>query len=104
MSTAPLIKGGPSVARGLVECRLCTQGFRRVDGLHVPSQRLGMIPSTPCDRVFATRGREASDKRPWLAYVDGDVVRKKGGDPRRFSSAKSAYAAACKEAPRRWHP
>jgi hypothetical protein len=100
----PVVKD--SGTAGLVTCRLCDQGFRRVDGIHIGSQRLGMIPNTPCDRVFASHGGSMTEdnKRPWMAYVDGDVIRKRSGDGRRFSSAKAAYAAACKEAPRRWHP
>lgn len=103
MTPVPLIKSGPRVARGLVRCGNCARGFRRVQGLHVASQRLGMIPTTPCDRVFAARMPAQISERPWLGYVDGDVVRKKDGDPRRFASAKAAYAAARKAAPRRWH-
>ena len=57
------------------------------------------------DRVFAAHGGNLTDDntRPWMAYVDGDVLRKQSGDARRFSSPKAAYAAACKAAPRRWH-
>jgi len=91
---------------GLVVCGYCDRGFRRVDGIHIGSQRLGMIPDAPCDRVFATHGGAMTEdnKRPWMAYVDGDPIRKQSGDARRFSSAKAAYAAARKAAPRRWHP
>lgn len=91
---------------GLVACRHCDRGFRRVDGVHIGSQRLGMIPSTPCDRVLVIHGGSMTDDntRPWMAHVDGDVVRKKSGDARRFATAEAAYAAACKTAPRRWHP
>lgn len=91
---------------GLITCDYCDRDFRRVDGIHIGSQRLGMIPDAPCDRVFATHGGNMTDdnKRPWMAYVDGDVIRKQSADARRFSSAKAAYAAACKAAPRRWHP
>lgn len=91
---------------GLVTCRSCDAGFRRVNGVHIGSQRLGMIPDSPCSRVFATHVGNATDdnKRPWMAYMDGAPVRKKSGDARRFTSAAAAYAAACKAAPRRWHP
>ena len=88
----------------LATCIHCERGFRRVDGIHVGSQRLGMIPNVPCDRVFAARGEGADTARPWLAYVDGEVLRKKTGEARRFVTARAAYAAACAEAPRRWHP
>ena len=100
------IKIKDAVSAGLVTCDLCDQGCRRVGGVHTPSQRLGMIPATPCERVFAVHGGNMTDdnKRPWLAYVDADPIRKQRGDARRFSSAKAAYDAACKAAPKRWHP
>ena len=100
------MKTHDAASAGLVDCYLCEQGFRRVDGIHIPSQRLGMIPNTPCDRVFASHGGNMTDdnKRPWLAYVDGVPIRKQRGDARRFATAKAAYAAACKAAPRSWHP
>ncbi len=88
---------------GLVSCRLCDADFRRVDGVHVGSHLRGMIPPTPCDRVFATCGDE-SGARPWLAHVDGEPLRKRSGEARRFASPDAAYAAACGAAPRRWHP
>lgn len=93
-------------AAGLVTCGNCTKGFRRIDGIHIASQRKGMIPNTPCDRVFATHGCPTfgTDDRAWLAYVDGEPLRKKRGDARRFATAAAAYAAACKAAPKRWHP
>ena len=95
-----------SATAGLATCGNCTRGFRRVGGIHIGSQRLGMIPDVPCDRVFAVHGGNMTDDndRPWMAYVDGDPIRKKSGDARRFSSAEAAYAAARKAAPRRWHP
>jgi hypothetical protein len=104
MTMTALVK--EAATAGLATCVLCDRGFRRVDGVHIPSQRLGMIPTTPCDRVFATHGGSMTDdnERPWMAHVDGDVVRKKSGDARRFSSAEAAYAAARGAAPRRWHP
>lgn len=89
---------------GLVQCGNCDRGFRRVNGVHIGSQRLGMIPETPCDRVFAARGEGSDTVRPWIAYVDGEPLRKASGEARRFALAKAAYAAACKAAPRRWHP
>lgn len=102
--TDPLIKEAASA--GLVTCTYCERGFRRVDGVHIASQRLGMIPSAPCDRVFASHGGNMTDDntRPWMAYVDGAPIRKQSGDARRFATAKAAYAAARKAAPRRWHP
>jgi len=100
----PLIRDAATA--GLVQCLLCAGGFRRVDGVHIGSQRLGMISDTPCSRVFATHGGNMTDDntRPWLAYVDGSSIRKKHGDARRFASAAAAYNAALKAAPRRWHP
>jgi len=90
----------------LVTCRHCDAGFRRVEGIHIGSQRLGMIPSVTCDRVVAVHGGSMTDnnKRPWMAYVDGAPIRKQRGDIRRFASAKAAHSAAKKAAPRRWHP
>jgi len=87
---------------GLVQCRLCDDGFRRVGGTHVGSQRLGMIDDTPCDRVFAVHGGNMTDdnSRPWMAHVDGDPLRRQTGDARRYASAEAAYDAAA----RRWHP
>jgi hypothetical protein len=96
----------PAATAGLVTCPHCDADFRRVEGIHIGSQRLGMIPNTPCHRVFATHGGSMTDDhdRPWMAYVDGEPVRKKSGDARRFTTAEAAYAAARKAAPRRWHP
>lgn len=31
-------------------CHLCERGFQTKDGYHVPSQRLGMIPVTICEK------------------------------------------------------
>lgn len=100
----PVIK--PSWSARLVTCSYCDRGFRRVSGIHIGSQRLGMISDVPCERVFASHGGSMTDvnERPWMAYVDGDPIRKKRGDARRFSSATAAYAAARKAAPKRWHP
>lgn len=101
--TTPMIHDAANA--GLATCRHCAHGFRRVDGVHVPSQRLGMIPATPCTRVFAVHGGNMTDdnRRPWMAYVDGEPIRKQSGDARRFATANAAYAAACEAAPRRWH-
>lgn len=101
---APLIKNFATA--GLVTCGYCNRDFRRVDGIHIGSQRLGMIPNSPCARVFVTHGGNLTDnnKHPWMAHVDGDVLRRRSGDARRFSSPKTAYAAARKAAPEKWHP
>ena len=95
-----------AISAGLVTCDLCDQGCRRVGGIHIASQRFGMIPASACDRVFASHGGNMTDnnKRPWLAYVDGTSIRKKSGDARRFTTAEAAYDAACKAAPKKWHP
>lgn len=91
---------------GLVQCGNCDVGFRRVNGIHIASQRLGMIPDTPCDRVFAIcdKSPEAPLARSWLAYVDGNPLRKQKGEVRRYASASTAYRAARTAAPKRWHP
>jgi hypothetical protein len=87
------------------QCRLCDAGFRRVNGIHIGSQRLGMIPDTPCDRIFVVLGDTAPNvRRPWVAYIDGKQFCSRLGAPRWFASAKTAYAAACAESPRKWHP
>lgn len=101
--TKPKIGAAIAATASASTCRYCDQGFRRVDGIHVGSQRLGMITNTPCDRVFAACISGDGTKRPWLACVDGFLLYKKNGNPRRFSSAASACEAACKEAPKRWH-
>jgi hypothetical protein len=91
---------------GLVTCGNCDVGFRRVDGIHIASQRLGMIPDIPCERVFVVcdKSPKAPLARSWLAYVDGEPLRKKSGEARRYASAKTAYRAAREAAPKRWHP
>lgn len=96
---------GAALAR-CVTCELCDRGFRRVRGIHIGSQRLGMIPDTPCARVFAIHGGNMTDAnaRPYMAHVDGDVLRTKSGHGRRFATAEAAYRAALRGAPRRWHP
>ncbi len=87
----------------LATCKNCDIGFRRAHGIHVGSQRLGMIDDIPCDRVFAARGEGTDTARPWLAYVDGAPLHKHSGEERHFASAKAAYAAARKASPRQWH-
>jgi hypothetical protein len=96
----------PAATAGLVQCPYCDQGFRRVDGVHIGSQRLGMIPDMPCERVFATHGGSMTEDntRPWMAYVDGEPLRRASGDARRFATANTAYRAALRAAPKRWHP
>ena len=89
---------------GAAGCRLCAAGFRRVDGVHVGSQRLGMIPATPCERVFVARDSVTSPDRPFVAYVDGAWLRTRGGEVRRFATKAAATRAARRVAPRMWHP
>ena len=91
----------PAHSAGLVQCGNCERGFRRVAGVHIGSQRLGMIPDSPCQRVFATHG--GSDVKPWMAYVDGSPVCTSLGYARRFKTARAAYRAALLAAPKRWH-
>lgn len=100
----PLIKD--STTAGLVTCGYCDRGFRRVNGIHIGSQRLGMIPDSPCARVFVARDGDMTDdnKRPWMAHVDGNMLHKRGGGTRRFSSPKTAYTAAREASPKKWHP
>jgi hypothetical protein len=95
-----------SATADLATCGYCERGFRRVSGIHIGSQRLGMIPDSPCDRVFVMHGGNMTDdnKLPWMAHVDGDVLRKRSGDARRFSSAETAYSAAQAAATKKWHP
>jgi hypothetical protein len=90
---------------GLVTCAHCERGFRRVAGTHIGSQKLGMIPDTPCQRVFATHLDNVTDLnlKPWIAYVDGLRLLSSIGKVRRFASAETAYQAACEAAPKRWH-
>lgn len=85
-------------------CGNCDRGFRRVNGVHVASQRLGMIPDTPCKRVGAAVDEAADFRRRFVAYVDGELLRKKDGDVRHFATATAAVNAARKAAPRMWHP
>ena len=87
-----------------VQCALCDAGFRRVDGIHIGSQRLGMIPDRPCKRVCAEQVAATLTDRPWIAHVDGEPLRKRDGEVRRFATATAAVNAARKAAPRRWHP
>lgn len=96
----------PACSAELVECDNCKRGFRRINGVHIGSQSLGMIPNTPCRRVFVVDGGNMTDNntRRWMAYVDGDTIRKSNGVPRRFGSAIAAYRAARRAAPEMWHP
>ena len=89
---------------GLAQCPHCDAGFRRDRGIHSGSQRLGMISNTPCARVFAVHGGNMTENnaRPYLAYVDGEPLRKRSGEARRFASEAAAYTAACKGSPKRW--
>jgi hypothetical protein len=100
----PLVRDAATAS--LVQCLLCDADFRRVRGIHVGSQRHGMISNRPCERVFVAHGGNmtAGNTRPYLAYVDGEPLRRRSGDARRFASAAAAYAAARRTAPRRWHP
>lgn len=82
---------------------MCDAGFRRVRGIHIPSQRLGMIPEKPCARVGAAVDDAADFRRRFVAYVDGALLCKRDGEVRRFATATAAVNAARKAAPRRWH-
>ena len=87
----------------MIQCGNCEVGFRRVGGIHIGSQRLGMIPDTSCQRVFAKRG-EGEHARPWIACIDGEQLFKKDGEVRRFATESVAVNAARKASPKRWHP
>ena len=92
-------------------CGNCDVGFRRVNGIHIGSQRLGMIPDTPCDAIVATRYGSGNDhenykggpRRQWGVYVDGELLRSKRGVGRAFTSEEAAVRAGRKAAPKRWH-
>jgi hypothetical protein len=61
-----------------------------------------MIPHAACERVFATCDKKAPDiSRSWLAYIDGDPLRKGDGQIRRYATASTARRAARKAASRR---
>jgi hypothetical protein len=86
-------------------CGYCDYGFRRVAGIHIGSQRLGMIPDAPCESVFAVQIAATLADRPWIVHVDGEpLLRKRDGEVRRFATATAAVNAGRKAAPRRWHP
>ena len=85
-------------------CGNCDVGFRRVDGIHIGSQRLGMIPNTPCERVGAVADSKAASRQRWVPHVDGAVLRKKDGEIYRFATATAAVRKARATAPKRWHP
>lgn len=93
----------PAATAGLATCPLCERGIPRSLGVHVPSQRAGMIQPAPCSRVFATNVERVEEtylnRRPWVAYVDGDVLRVAGGkQARRFATPERAYREACRAA------
>ena len=95
----------PASSAALVTCAYCEKGFRRVNGRHIGSQKLGMIPDTPCDALFAAHVGNATEqnRKPWLAYVDGSPLVNAKGVPLRYSKPEIAYEAAKKWSPRRWH-
>ena len=84
-------------------CGNCDIGFRRVDGIHIGSQRLGMIPDTPCSCVGAVADPKATTRQRWVPHVDGAPLRKKDGEIRRLATATAAVRAARAAAPKRWH-
>lgn len=87
-------------------CTLCERGFRRKDGMHLPSQRLGMIPVTACDAVQALKLGEPNQTltfkggpgRQWSAWVDGKILRDARGVGRGFATEDAALRAARKAA------
>lgn len=81
-----------------VTCRLCTAGFPISHGNHYGTQRLGMIPHTPCEKPRGVHLGAATDQnlRPWIAYAGGadQPLTKKNGVPRRFTTEQTALEAA----------
>jgi hypothetical protein len=85
-------------------CENCDRGFRRVQGIHIGSQRLGMIPNAPCKRVGVVTDPEGPVGRRFAAHIDGALLRNKDGEIRRFATATAAARAARVSAPKMWHP
>lgn len=88
-----VIASGEGWRRETLSCGTCDRGHRRICGIHVATQRKGMIPETPCTRVAAVNSG-APDPKPWRGVADGDFIRDKAGDPREFATAHAAYRAA----------
>lgn len=106
LRAAPLVHVDQREGDPMPTCARCDAGFRRVDGIHVGSQRSGMIPHEPCRRIFATHDATGWPRRRdhWLAFVDGELLRGEDGEARHFASALAAYDAARVASPRLWHP
>lgn len=93
------------------KCGDCEAGFRRVDGIHIGSQRLGMIPDTPCDAIVAERYGHGDDsmryqggpRRQWGVRVDGELLLTKAGVGRAYTTEAAALRAGRKASPKRWH-
>lgn len=71
------------------KCHLCRCGHRRVDGIHVPTQRIGMIKATMCRSIVAVPCKLILGR--WLAYVDGKPI-----PDRTWGTANGAVRAARK--------
>lgn len=71
------------------KCHLCRCGHRRVDGIHVPTQRIGMIKATLCRSIVAVPCKLVLGR--WLAYVDGKPI-----PDRTWGTANGAVRAARK--------
>ena len=89
----PVMVVGEAWRRETASCGHCDLGHRRLCGIHIPTQRKGMIPAAPCRRVAAVN-TGAADARPWLAVADGVTVRTPRGVPRSYATAHAAYRAA----------
>lgn len=71
-------------------CGDCAIGHRRINGMHVATQRKGMIPTIPCDAVVAVPvPGHAGAQVQWTVYVDGELLRTKRGVRRVWSKEHS---------------
>ncbi len=86
------------------ECGYCKIGHRRRRGIHVPSQRVGMIREAPClfawavDLTGGGRSPDPQDGKRWVGYYrDAHGVHQvvlRNGTTRRFKTPTGATSAA----------
>lgn len=81
-------------------CAYCKIGWRRWHGLHVPTQRHGMIPATSCRRIEAQRISHPDSTetvRPCVsllyASVEGRRLLTTNGHVRRYLTEEAAMRA-----------